>query len=120
MNAAAVTQVVNSKAFTYVVVGAVAVGAIYWIGKRFGDAAGKALAAVGTAVNPLSDQNLAYRGVNATGEAITGDPNFTLGGWLFDVFHKPYDPNAPPTGERLVGTTSILPVPIERRQTVTR
>lgn len=49
------------------------------------DAAGRAASAVGTAVNPTSDQNLAYRGVNAVGASWSGDPNFSLGSWAYDV-----------------------------------
>lgn len=46
-----------------------------------------------TSFNPASDQNLIYRGVNGVGSAVSGDSNFTLGGWLYDVTHptpKPY------------------------------
>lgn len=46
-------------------------------------------AAVGQAINPFSDQNLAYRGVNAVGEAITGDANWTLGGATYDAWGPP-------------------------------
>lgn len=38
-------------------------------------------------LNPASDQNLAYRSANAWGTYFTGDKNFTLGGWLYDVTH---------------------------------
>lgn len=50
-----------------------------------GDATGRAASAVGTAVNPTSDQNLAYRGVNAVGATVSGDPSFSLGSWAYDV-----------------------------------
>ncbi len=52
---------------------------------------------VTTTLNPASDKNLAYRGVNAVGEAVTGDSGFSLGSYLFDVFNPTaanYDPNA--------------------------
>lgn len=39
------------------------------------------------AVNPASDQNVIYKGVNSAGEYLTGDKNFTLGGWLYGVFN---------------------------------
>lgn len=39
-------------------------------------------------LNPASDQNLAYRGVNKVGEAITGESNWTLGGWIYDITHS--------------------------------
>ncbi|GAC1677081.1 MAG: hypothetical protein NVS9B2_27890 [Steroidobacteraceae bacterium] len=51
-----------------------------------------------TDLNPASDKNLAYRGVNGVGEALTGDKNFSLGGYIYDLFHKTYDPNAPSAG----------------------
>lgn len=42
---------------------------------------------VGAALNPTSDQNLAYRGVNAVGSRLTGDSDFSLGSWLYDQVH---------------------------------
>lgn len=50
-------------------------------------AAGEAVDAVGAAVNPTADTNLAYRSVNAWGSTITGDNNFSLGSWLYDITH---------------------------------
>jgi archaellum component FlaG (FlaF/FlaG flagellin family) len=38
-------------------------------------------------INPNSDQNLIYTGVNAAGEAVTGQKGWTLGGWLHDITH---------------------------------
>lgn len=49
------------------------------------DGAGNAASTVGTAVNPMSDQNLAYRGVNAAGASLTGRDDFNLGSWTYDV-----------------------------------
>lgn len=59
----------------------------------------KALAAtVGDAVNPASSNNLASKAVNGVVQAATGDPNQTLGGWIWDVvngqaFAAKYDTN---------------------------
>lgn len=39
-------------------------------------------------VNPASDQNLVYQGVNGIGSAVTGDDSFTLGGWAYDWTHN--------------------------------
>jgi hypothetical protein len=39
------------------------------------------------AINPLSANNLVYRGVNSVGEAITGDSNFSLGVWAWEVLN---------------------------------
>jgi hypothetical protein len=60
------------------------IGVIYVI---FGDKIKNAVAAVGNSVNPTSDQNLAYRGVNAVGEVLSGDPSWSLGGWVYDLTH---------------------------------
>jgi len=46
-----------------------------------------ALGAIGTAVNPTSDQNIFYRGTNAVGAAVTGKDSFSLGSWLYDLTH---------------------------------
>ena len=50
---------------------------------------------IGAAVNITSDQNLAYKGVNAVGAAVTGDTSFSLGSWLYDLTHKASDINSP-------------------------
>ncbi|MCM3565921.1 hypothetical protein [Hydrogenophaga intermedia] len=50
------------------------------------------LASLGTAVNPANPENLAYRGVNAVGGAITGQRDFSLGVWLYELFN----PEPPP------------------------
>lgn len=39
------------------------------------------------ALNPGSANNVVYGGVNSIGAAATGDANFTLGGWLYDITH---------------------------------
>lgn len=47
-------------------------------------------------INPASDQNVVYQGVNAAGNVLVSDPagpgknadgSWTLGGWLYDVTH---------------------------------
>ena len=38
-------------------------------------------------LNPVSDQNLAYRGVNGIGAALTGEEDFRLGRWIYDITH---------------------------------
>lgn len=62
-----------------VAVVAVVAGVAYHYAKR-------EAATVAQAVNPLSDQNVVYSGVNGVGEAITGKP-FNLGHWLYDVIN---------------------------------
>lgn len=66
-----------------------------------------AAGAVAEAVNPLSDQNLAYRGASAVVEAVTGRKGETLG----TALHKAFNP-APPAGAlsdefRLVGAVPV-------------
>jgi len=46
-----------------------------------------AAVSVAPRVNPASDQNLIYSGVNGIGGALSGDKDWTLGNWLFDVTH---------------------------------
>lgn len=86
-------NILNTKAGGYAAMVLVGGVLIYFVVKKLGGAVGDAARAVGDAVNPTSDKNLAYRGVNAVGEALTGDTDFNLGGWIYDVTHK--DPNPP-------------------------
>lgn len=60
--------------------GVVVVGA--WYLKR---QAGQALASAGQAVNPVNPNNVFSRGVNEVGGAISGDENFSLGAWLWEI-----------------------------------
>ena len=43
------------------------------------------------ALNPASPNNLAYRGVNALGVSLTGNPDWNLGGAIYEggVFQSP-------------------------------
>lgn len=38
-------------------------------------------------VKPSSSNNIINQGVEKIGAALTGDPNFTLGGWIYDKTH---------------------------------
>lgn len=78
------------KTKTVVIVAGVALAAyLLWRAK---DAIGEALS---TTLNPASDKNLVYGGVNAVGGALTGDSNFSLGSYFYDLVNPAYDPNAP-------------------------
>src|SRR6185369_9528348 len=46
------------------------------------------------AVNPMSEQNLAYKTANKLTQAITGDDKQTFGGWISDLLLPAYDPKA--------------------------
>lgn len=88
-------KALNTKA-GMIAAGVLAAGVVlYFIGRKLSDKAGDAAAAVGNAINPTNPENVFHSGVNATGAAISGDKDWTLGGWVYDLFHKPYDPNAP-------------------------
>ena len=39
------------------------------------------------ALNPLSVDNIVYQGANATGAALTGDQDFSLGAWVWEATH---------------------------------
>lgn len=103
-------NVLNSKAAGYAVVALIAVGALYFLGKKLAGSAGDAARAVGQAVDPTSDKNLAYRGTNAIGEALTGDKDFTLGGWLYDITH-------PNEGAEIARTPGFSPRANQVRET---
>lgn len=67
----------------------IAVGAVVVVGLYFflRDQIGAGLSAVGGAVNPLSDKNIAYTGTNSVGAAITGDAKFDIGSSIYNLFH---------------------------------
>lgn len=55
-----------------------------------------AIAEAAQAVNPASDKNIVYQGVNAVTQAATGKPGISFGSWLYDVTHPNQpDPTAP-------------------------
>lgn len=72
--------------------GAVALaGAVVYFGAK---KAGELAAKVGESVNPADSDNIVNRAVTGIGEAITGDKGFSLGSFIYDLTHPPYDPNA--------------------------
>lgn len=38
-------------------------------------------------LNPADSRNIVNRNFEAAGKAMTGDPDWTLGGWIYDVTH---------------------------------
>lgn len=70
-------SVLNNQQFTAVAV-VIAAGLAFLYFKR---------EAIAEAVNPVSRNNLAYKGVNAVGEAVTGDEHWTLGGYMFELLN---------------------------------
>lgn len=47
----------------------------------------RGLPAIGSAINPVNQENIFYQGTNAVGEALTGKENFSLGSWIYDLTH---------------------------------
>lgn len=68
------------------------------LARKASEAASSAL----EAVSPTNPDNVFYGGVNALGRALSGDPAWTLGGWLYDVTHP----------------SSGLETPVARRRTL--
>ncbi len=71
----------------------VLVGAAIWAYRKLPSSTDVAAAA--QKLNPVNPDNYAATAVNSMVRSVTGDPNQTLGGWLYDATHTPYDPNAP-------------------------
>ena len=101
----------NIKSGVYLVAIAAA-GFVAWQAykKASGAADGikSAAATVGGWINPASDQNLAYQGLNAAGAAYTGDANWTAGGAIYDTeqargFSNPWQVFAPSSAGLIAG-----------------
>lgn len=54
------------------------------------------------AVNPASSDNLVNKAFESVGQSVTGDPNWTLGGWAYDWTHNPDGSFRPEAGFDLV------------------
>lgn len=52
------------------------------------------------ALNPLSDKNLAYQGVNKVVQAVSGDRDDSLGTWMYKLIHGNGDDLVNPTTKR--------------------
>lgn len=59
----------------------VALAALGWYAQR------KVAALPAGSFDPTSRENLAYKGANQIGAALTGDNDFALGAWLWEVSH---------------------------------
>ncbi len=78
--------------------------------KEAGAAAARTVGAVGNAVlNPVNQQNIWSETVRNVGVGASGDKQFTLGGYVYDMFHEPYDPNKLPAGSALANLQRRLP-----------
>jgi hypothetical protein len=79
---------------TALIIGGVGLILLYWAGKK---AAGTISNAVDL-INPTSSGNIAYQGVNSVGAVISGDQDFSLGSWIWDVLHPSGRIDLPTTG----------------------
>ena len=64
---------------------------VYLAGRKAAAAAGQ----VAAAVNPLNYNNIFSSSVNDVGAAVSGDSDFSLGNWFYDVTHTELDVRGP-------------------------
>ena len=67
--------------------GVAAIVAVLYLARRVGGAAAQAANAIVPSINPADSRNIVNRAVAGVGAAITGDSDFTLGGWIYDITH---------------------------------
>lgn len=75
------------------------------VGAAIADTAGAAVDAVGKglhAINPTNNDNVAARAVNNIGAAVSGNSDFSLGSWLYDLVN-------PDAGLIATGATGLTP-----------
>jgi len=78
-----VMKFLDTKAGLVVAVAAVGAVGLYVAEKKAREAA----TAVGDAIAPTNPDNIFAAGVDSFGASLTGNENFKLGGWIYDVFH---------------------------------
>lgn len=71
-------SLLNNKQF--IAVGVVGAAGLWFARKQAAKAA--------QAINPVNQENVFYQGTNAVGSKLTGDKDFTLGGWIYDITHS--------------------------------
>lgn len=59
-------------------------------------------------VNPANPNNFINQAVESAGQAITGDDNFTLGGWAFDWTHNDDGTQRALAGMTIPGTLPLM------------
>lgn len=79
------------EAIAYVVTIGLAAYVAYSIYSKAKDSVGGALKSAVDAINPANPNNIVARGADAVVQAVTGDPNTSVGSKLYDIFN----PNAP-------------------------
>lgn len=99
-------KLLNTDAAKWAAVAAVAAVALYFIGRKVAGAIPGAASAVGQAINPVNPDNIFAGSVNAVGGALSGQDDWSLGSWVYDVTHEEYDPNAPAQAARRADTAA--------------
>lgn len=74
-------KVLDTKVGMVLALGVVGIASVYLIK----DSVGNAAADVGQAVNPLNPDNVFASGVDAIGANLSGNENWSLGGWIYDI-----------------------------------
>lgn len=72
-------KALNTPAGQTLIIASVGVGVYYLLKKEVSSA--------GQAVNPLNNDNIFYSGANALGASLTGQENFNLGHYIYDLTH---------------------------------
>lgn len=88
------------------VIGLLVIIVLWYLGRKLGNAAEQAIDSTLGAINPVSDQNIFYGGTNAVGSALSGQEDWTLGGWAYDLNHpwqNESDPTAPENTDSVFG-----------------
>ncbi|MBO9490740.1 hypothetical protein J7384_10245 [Endozoicomonas sp. G2_1] len=73
------TKIATSNTGAVIAIAVIGAAALYYSSKKAAD--------VGQAVNPVNDDNIFNQGVLSVGRKITGNPHWTLGGWIYDITH---------------------------------
>ena len=73
----------NTKVGMVAAVAVVGVVVVYLAEKKAREAVGT----VGQAINPVNNDNIFASGVDSVGAKLTGDENFKLGAWIYDITH---------------------------------
>lgn len=63
---------------------------------------------LGDALNPTSSGNLAYSGVNGVGAAVSGNKDFSLGVWIYELFHPAAGKTSTPKASASVPNTAAV------------
>ena len=77
---------------TLILIGVGAAAVLALVGYLAARKAGQTLAANANLINPLSTDNLVYRGAGAVLQAFTGRQEETLGTWFYGMTHSEIDP----------------------------